>query len=456
VAGSLVEIEPTEGKMFLNFHPGQSRAWRSRRRFILILAGSQGGKTAAGPHWLRREIYGGELEPGIILPGRGPGDYLAVTSTYDLFKLKMLPAILELFEGQLGVGRYWAGDGVLELKDPYTGRFWARKSMDRMWGRVILRSASSEGGLESATAKAAWLDEAGQDDFRLASWEAVLRRVSLSQGRVLITTTPYGLGWIKTELVDRWDEGRGDPDIDVIQFESILNPAFPRAEFERARRTMAAWKFAMFYQGRFSRPAGLIYNDFHEEQHLVAPFPIPKEWPRFVGIDFGAVHTAMVWIARDPDSGKHYVYRESLQGGLTTKEHCQKAMELVWSDMEQMDEKEQVKVRYFRHYHWYGGAASEVQERRDWLEGGIPVEQPKVGDVEAGIDRVISLFKTDRLFVFKGLPYLREELNTYSREVNDKGEPMEEIKNKTAYHVCDSLRYVCAALVARKVGISWA
>lgn len=32
-----------EGQLTLNFHPGQAQAWRSQRRIVAILAGTQGG-----------------------------------------------------------------------------------------------------------------------------------------------------------------------------------------------------------------------------------------------------------------------------------------------------------------------------------------------------------------------------------------------------------------------------
>src|SRR5205814_10640183 len=102
---------------------------------------------------------------------------------------------------------------------------------------------ASGGGLESATAKAALLDEAGQDSFGVEDWEAVLRRLSLSQGRVFLGTTPYNLGWLKSEIYDRWTAG--DTAYEVIQFASTQNPAFPPAEYERAKATMPAWRFAM-------------------------------------------------------------------------------------------------------------------------------------------------------------------------------------------------------------------
>ena len=360
---SIVEERGRDGQrqrgVDLRFHEGQARAWRSARRIVAIISGSQGGKTSFGPWWLAREIEQG-----------GPGDYIAATATYDLFKLKMLPEMRVVFEDTLGVARFWSGDQILELCEhtwhapsgmwvPQRGAFRATRSSDPMWARIILRSASSPGGLESATAKAAWLDEAGQDEFPLTAWEAVRRRLALSRGRILITTTPYNLGWLKHQVYDRWL--RGDKTIDVIQFASILNPAFSREEFEERRQEMDDWKFRMFYEGQFERPAGLIYSAFidkykHEGGHKVAPFRIPLEWPRWGGIDPGAVHHAKVWLAYDPTTSVYYLYRESLAGEMSTSEHAE--------DIRSYPDHERVVL-------WFAGQKSEKQQRLDYEAAGL-------------------------------------------------------------------------------------
>src|ERR1019366_2280681 len=58
----------------------------------------------------------------------------------------------------------------------------------RLWGhvpedppRVLFGHAGDPDSLESATIKAAWLDECGQNSFRLASYEAILGRLSIHQ-----------------------------------------------------------------------------------------------------------------------------------------------------------------------------------------------------------------------------------------------------------------------------------
>ena len=49
----------------------------------------------------------------------------------------------------------------------------------------------------------------------------------------------------------------------------------------------------MLYDGLFSRPAGLSYGSFDETRHKVPRIAIPPEGPRFLGLDFGGVNTAI-------------------------------------------------------------------------------------------------------------------------------------------------------------------
>lgn len=413
------------GKLVLDQHFGQSQAWESLRRFIFVLAGTQSGKTSWLSWWLWREIRQ-------TASPEGDNDYIATTASYDLFKLKFLPEIRQVFEYLLNVGRYWSGERIIELR-PSLDRnkpFWAKRADDPMWGRIILRSAASPAGLESATAKAAILDEAGQDEYTLETWEAVLRRLSLHQGRVCAATTLYNLGWIKSEIYDAWRNG--DKDIDVIQFASIQNPAFPKAEFERARSKMQDWRFAMFYLGQYAKPAGLIYSAFTDDM-LVDPFPIPYDWDRVTGVDFGGANTATLYLAQDPDSEIWYAYKESLEGDKSSAEHVESA-----------------EIAGDSHI-FVGGAGSETQYRMDWTFAGLPVLEPPIKEVENGIDKVTELMKTNRFRVFRSLSGLRDELGSYRRKLDESGNPTEEILNKRTYHRLDALRYA-ATYINQPIG----
>jgi hypothetical protein len=400
------------GKVRVAFHSGQARAWDSVARFVFVFAGTQGGKTSFVPWWLNREILR-TADPA------GNNDYLAVTASYDLFKLKFLPELRKVFEQILRVGKYWAGPRVIELKDPDSNQFWATRSDDAMWGRIILRSAQSDGGLESATAKAAILDECGQDEFRVDHWEAIQRRLSISQGRALGATTLYNRGWVKTQVYDEWRAG--NPDYEVVQFASHTNPSFPEEEYNRIVATLPRWKVNMFYKGEFDIPPGLIYDCFNED--LVIG-PIPTEgWTRYGGIDFGGVHTAALCYAEDPDTGNLFLIKEYLKGGRTAKEHAQ-------------------ELKTWGCRMWVGGAHSEDQWRKEFAQAKMPILAPTIKDVEVGIDRVYAQHKADAIYVFNTCTGYLDEKRTYSRKLDRDGQVTEKIADKETFHRMDAERYI--------------
>jgi hypothetical protein len=424
------------------FHRAQELLWDSPRRILAFSAGNQVGKTTFSPWWLNREIR-----------TKGAGDYLAITSSFSLFRLKFLPALLQVFEHILGFGRFWAGDQVIELSDPITGKFWAVKATDPMWGRIILRSAQALGGLESATAKAAVLDEAGQDDFTIDAYRAIRRRLTLNLGRMLLTTTLYNLGWINTEIItpaikdgetktltmdngseiDVTDSEKADTTL--VQADSIVNPEFPMSEYEEAKEKLPSDVFAMFFRGRVTRPRHMIYDIYDDEKHLCPPFKIPDEWPRWMGLDFGGVNTHALYVAQDPGNKRLYFYREYHAGKKSAAEHV--------ADM--MFGEAGVPT-------CYGGAKAEGQWRQEFRTAGLPVREPKVADVWLGINRAYALLKEGlpdqaRVQIFDNLDNLRTELTSYHRKTDSQGNPVEdEIAAKNTMHGCDCFRYVCASL----------
>jgi len=390
-----------DGTLRFHLHPGQTRAWDSEKRDVVTLAGSQSGKTCFGPVWLNREIE-----------RKGPGDYLIVTATFPLLNMKLLPEFLDLFQFTLKLGRYYDSRSSFEFHSGKT--------------RVVFGTAKNPESLESATAKAGWEDEAGQKQFSLAAHEAVRRRMTIHSGRLLVTTTPYVWGWFKRTFYDKWK--KGDPDIDVIQFSSVMNPLFPRSEYEKAKRDLPPWKFQMFHEGRFSKPAGMIYDCFDVEVNVIPRFDIPKDWPRYVGHDFGPVHMGALWYAQDPGTGYLYLYREYKT---ETKLHTSKHVELFKA----LSKGEMIIKRV-------GGSHTEMGWRDAFSAAGWPIAEPAVNDVEIGIDKVYALNKQNRVFVFDDLDLYLDEKGTYSRELDDANEPTDKIADKETFHLMDAERYL--------------
>jgi hypothetical protein len=129
--------------MSLDFHPGQWRAWDSEKRFVIVLAGTQGGKTSFGPIWLWREIQ-----------RQGPGDYLVVTPTYPLLNLKCLPELMRFFETVMRLGEYRKADRVFQFDALGERRMWGAEQNEPT--RILFGHAQDPESLESATAKAAY------------------------------------------------------------------------------------------------------------------------------------------------------------------------------------------------------------------------------------------------------------------------------------------------------------
>lgn len=425
------DVYTIEGdRLVLNFHAGQWRVWDSRARIVVMLAGTQGGKTVFGSPWLYREVL-----------NRGPGDYLCVAPTYPLMNKKMLPEFKRYFGSTLGLGRYVGGtEKTFTFSDQGNRKTFGEIPLEPT--RVMFGHAQDPDSLESATAKAAWLDEAGQPKFKAGSFDAIMRRLLVHVGRVLITTTPYVWGWFKRQLVDAADD---NDQIEVIRFATADNPVFGPETIEAERQRLPDWKFKLFFLAQFARPAGMIYKDFNFEKHVVESFEIPRDWTIFFGVDFGGTNTAAVVIARDPETRKLYVIDTYHRGDLTSAEHADnlKHLPLKWFAAASDDDEEDQEGEVFRYtFYAYGGAKSEKQWRREFAKSRFKVRTPKIPEVEIGIDRVVSVLKDDKLFVFNHCKALIDEFETYARVLDENNEPTEEIENKNAFHRLDALRYV--------------
>ena len=446
---SLAEYDPYKKRVddqgheewLFRCHDGQWAALQAQERFILILAGRQSGKTIFAPWWLLREIM-----------LRGPGDYLFVTPTYKLLKLKALPEFLRLFEKRLGYGTFLKSDMQFVFNERGLRECFGPDMEEDGHVTIYFGHAANPESLESATAKAAVLDECGQKTFRLESWEAINGRLTIHEGRILMCTTPYYLGWLKKLIFDK----RKEPDKFVVQFKSTMNPAFPQKEYDRIMSSgMPEWRRKMFYDGEFTHPAGQIYDCFEEDEHTMDRIPIPDHWKRYVGMDFGAANHAGVYLAAEEKpngepTGRYYVYRTYHAGNKTYQQH-KNDMLTAPQTMERMYEcngigRDQGLRDEPRVPTSWGGAASESQERLEFGKLGWRILKLRMGNVEVQIQRTYELISTGRLLIFNDLTHIIDDLHSYSRKLDLNSNPTDVIEDKASYHLLDALRYVCTGV----------
>ncbi len=328
-----------------------------------------------------------------------------------------------------------------------TGKFGAVFASDYhlMWGRIILRTATSEEGMQSFSALRAWMDEPGLYESRV--WKDVRGRVSLAAGKILGTTTPYDMGWLKQIIYDPWEKAgaAGHPEIDVINFVSTVNPFFSQAEFDSLRNSMQPYQFAMDYMAQFGRPPAAIYEDFvdayrddEKAGHKVRRFIIPSEWPRMVAVDPGIVNPGKVWIAHDPREDVYYLYRAEKGGKRReARQHAKDDVAIARTGSERV-------------IWWAVGAKSEKYWRQDYeSEGAKPTREPDSMEVKERIDRLTLLIRQHRFFVCDDLREWIDEVMSYSREIKN-GEVTDRIKDKETFHLMDATGYWAMQVVKKQ------
>jgi len=288
----LCGYEPTKGQR--EFH-------LAKARYRLLCAGARFGKSMAAGH----EILWYLLIPGSHIWTAGPKyDQASKEFRYCLDALRRLKAgglpipmakvVDNVMAGQMRIELDFSPEG--KEKDPDSLSFLQAKSWhepDTLLGEEVDLLVLSEGALCPRSV-----------------WDRYLRaRVGSRMGRVVIPTTPHGVDDFLYPLFYE-PAMRGEPDYWCGQYGVWDNPHHPKEDIEQARRTMNKLEFDEQYGGQFVSFSGKVYKDFSRATHVVEPFEIPKEWPRWRCMDFGYEDPfACLWVASDKD-GRLYVYRE--------------------------------------------------------------------------------------------------------------------------------------------------
>jgi len=80
---------------------------------------------------------------------------------------------------------------------------------------------------------------------------------------------------------------------------------------------------AAMRDGDWDAMVGQFFTQWSRSRHTVNAFEIPKEWPRYCGIDYGfAAPWAVLWVAPDND-GRLWAYREIVSAGVQATEQAQ-------------------------------------------------------------------------------------------------------------------------------------
>ena len=388
--------EVTNGEKQYKLHAGQSTIMRSKARFIAALAGTGGGKTVLGPLWLMAEI------------AKHPNQaWMVLAPTFSILKRATVPTLIETFKGTDLEGEYV--QGLYRLPDG---------------GVIWCLSTDNPQGIEGGQIAGAWVDEGGQISY--TAWVALQGRVGQKQGRVLITTTLYNLGWLKREFFSRYLAG--DPDYFCHSWCSAVNPAYPQEEVERQRRELSPHRFSMRYLGVFAAPEGLVYPDF--EHCIVPPMDVLPAGRLVGGMDFGfsgpfcALAGVLYVDENSPEGGTHlHIFYYRYLSRLLLSVHSSHLPRGVT---------------------WYADPSRPGSIKELRLAGHTM--RAATNDIVLGIDAVTKRMRTRTLTISSVCKPLIAELQEYCYPEGGGEKPVDEFD-----HAVDSLRYLIMGIDKRRI-----
>jgi phage terminase large subunit len=373
--------------------PAQFDAYNFGTQFGAAVSGVQSGKTFTGVYWTGKKIQEYPQGTGII-----------VAPTYKILQHATLKKFFDIFPQFRK--HYKEQKGEIALP---TG------------GTIYVRSADNPLGIEGITANWIWLDEGGMTS--LLTWTVLRSRVSMTGGQILITTTPYNMGWLYTDFFRRWKDGQ-DKSLSFFTWRSIDNPYFTKDFYEAERGRLRPEEFARRYEGRFEKMTGLVW-DLPAEQIIDPRDIMVKAEIRIMGVDWGfgienpsAISVWYYW------NKCWYKTDEWKQSQRTTAEIIQvlknKMVEhhatLIYPDTAEPD---------------------RIEECR---RAGLPMMETNK-DVKGGISLIQQLIRERRIFIFNNCKETIAEWSMYHYPEPEENKESKDLPFKFNDHLCDADRY---------------
>ncbi|HEY9659610.1 MAG TPA: phage terminase large subunit [Allocoleopsis sp.] len=358
------------------------------------------------------------------------------TSAMATWKTYVIP---EAEEG--GIVKYYGGSAVEPAQYKYTNG-----------SMVTLSGMDKADRIMSTEFDVIYVQEA--IELTREDWDKLrsrLRNGKITFQQIIADTNPtYPAHWLKKEC----DKG----EILFLDTTHEDNPVFFTDSGELTERGAAYLKVLDSYsgvtyqrlrQGRWTTAEGVIYSDFDSSRHVITPFEIPDNWPRYWSIDFGFTNPFVCqWWAESPE-GILYMYREIYKPGVNVEEHALNIKRMMMDEYGNWREPKPVKII----------TDHDAGERNIFSKTLGLSTTPANKNVIEGITATQTRYKTDRLFLFKGATVeydamlqrtgkpasTEEEVPGYIWDPGAKNaEVPKEQPLKKNDHGCDAKRYIVA------------
>lgn len=210
--------------------------------------------------------------------------------------------------------------------------------------------------------------------------------------------------------------------------------------------------------GRWVASEGVIYDEFDPAIHIIEPFEIPDDWPRYWVVDFGYTNPFVLqcW-AVDPD-GRMVMYRELYHTQRLVEDHARQILSIVapggkWIEPRPRhiicDHDAEDRATLERHLKMGTKAAQKS------VSDGIEAVQTRLRVQPDGHPRLVifrnATVERDQSLVDNGKPASTvEEIPGYIWEPDTEGKASKDRPRKLDDHGCDDMRYMVQHLDHRK------
>jgi PBSX family phage terminase large subunit len=190
---------------------------------------------------------------------------------------------------------------------------------------------------------------------------------------------------------------------------------------------------------------GMYFTEFDPALHVTKPFDIPDDWPKWLAVDYGfAAPFCCLWLTREPETRRMYVYRELYGAGLRDEQQVHKILEAS------QDEYLVLRILDPSMFNLRTEQQRPSIASIYWAHGLRPV-YPGMNNRKQGWAIVRRALATDdgqpRLQFFEGrCPNLLRTLPTMVVDPLDPEDLADKVgSQKTEDHAVDALRYALAA-----------
>jgi hypothetical protein len=405
---------------------------------------------------LGERLWSGQRLP-VRVPNRGR---ICVTSYLDGGKKVLEPKLRRIIPPALLEGGSWSKG----TKVGQQGCVVEVKFANGSWFDVV---SSEQESMKHEGADMDWFgfDEPLSREHWIANWRGLTDRSGYAMG----TLTPLTEPWIKEEL---WDKQFTEPDL----YYAFKGSTYDNVGYGLTRQGIKDFESQLTedekqtrIEGNFLILQGMVYKEYRDQLfdhdqamagnvsgHLIEPFSIPEDWPRFVSIDpHDRTPTHVIWAAVDPHDDI-YIYDEMAIGGKSVTEiaeeikkreelHDEPGFRVVrLIDPASKQEKGSVEV---------GMSIYDM-----FMRAGIYCYLPN-HDITPGhksVREYLRFQKTirgfrPRMFIFKTLRGVRRSIMNYvydDRGTNkgsnkDYREPKDNKVREKDKHYPDTIRYLC-------------